>query len=92
MRRDGSTTEPDVAQAAATAAAAAAHEFVRTAPVYSRLVFDYGLTTGVAFAPLPAYYGHVSHRPARNDLCPCGSGQKYKRCSHAWGPGQDGAE
>ena len=24
--------------------------------------------------------GINSHEPSRNDLCPCGSGQKYKRC------------
>ena len=84
-RKRAPITEPDVAHAAATAAAVAAHEFVLAAPAFSRLVFDYGLTTGVAFAPLPDYFGHVERRPSRNDPCPCGSGKKYKNCVHAWG-------
>ena len=23
---------------------------------------------------------HVENEPGRNDLCPCGSGKKYKKC------------
>ena len=31
-------------------------------------------------APVPGATARTTPRPGRNDLCPCGSGKKYKRC------------
>lgn len=34
----------------------------------------------VEFAQLPVSHIHVGEHVGRNDLCPCGSGRKYKKC------------
>jgi SEC-C motif len=48
------------------------------------LIYDVGMTSEVAFHMRLGYYGQME-KPARNDRCPCGSGKKFKACSHRWG-------
>ena len=46
---------------------------------------DLGITSKVAFQTDLKYFGRFP-KPGVNDLCPCGSGKKFKKCVHRWGP------
>jgi hypothetical protein len=49
------------------------------------LIDDLGFTSGVAFlSRVPDQIG-TCNEPQRNHPCPCGSGRRYKDCSHRWG-------
>jgi SEC-C motif len=76
--------EPLVALAAVDAATVALEELARGLPAFQAVADDYGLTTGACFASRLEYW-RCFKRPERNDMCPCGSGRKYKSCIHDWG-------
>lgn len=47
-------------------------------------VFDLGLTSEASTATIDRYWGSTEPL-GRNELCPCGSGLRSKRCVHTWG-------
>ena len=49
-----------------------------------RTIDDIGLTTEAPRLSRESYWRRVT-QPDRNELCPCRSGQKAKRCRHSWG-------
>lgn len=49
-----------------------------------RVVDDVGLTTGAAELADFDYWRAIKPA-ARNEPCPCRSGQKAKNCGHEWG-------
>lgn len=72
-------------QGATTRAATRAMNILRvTMDAALRSVDDVGLTTNAPLVAGEPYWRRL-RRPSRNELCPCRSGLKAKRCRHAWG-------
>jgi hypothetical protein len=76
--------EPTVAWACADVLIIAVDALLDAAPRLRWFTDDFGLTTGVATAPVAEFPGGNLETavPAR---CPCGSGLKFAECRHAWG-------
>lgn len=55
------------------------------------LVADIGLTSGAMFSSNDFSVG-TTKTPERNGRCPCGSGRKFKACTHQWGTPADPPE
>lgn len=83
LARTDFATVPTVAHAAADAVIAGGQILIRDLHRVRWLVHDFGFTTEAAFALKLDCYGCMP-RPQRNDRCPCGSGRKFKACSHRW--------
>jgi hypothetical protein len=80
----GFATTPNVAHAAADAVIVAGRLLLEELARSRWLVYDFGMTSEIAFNMRLDYYGCVS-KPGRNERCPCGSGRKFKTCVHNWG-------
>src|ERR1700690_3356923 len=74
---------PDVAIAVAEALCISIEAFGDAWPAFVRVVDDVGLTTRTPFLTKLEYWRRHD-KPSPNDLCPWGSGLKWKRCDHAW--------
>jgi hypothetical protein len=82
---DGRTTaERRVQTAIARGSTIALRALALTLDAALRGIDDLALTTGAAATARPSYWRKLT-RPHRNDLCPCRSGLKGKRCRHEWG-------
>lgn len=82
----------DVACASGDAIAAVAALLPPDLALLRWLLDDIGLTSGVAFGHPTAIDFRVPvarigslRSPERNEVCPCGSGKKFKKCTHTWG-------
>jgi hypothetical protein len=84
VRSGHDAARPDVAFASAEALCISVEQFVRLWPEFIRVVDDFGLTTQVGFATSLDYWRRHD-RPQPNAPCPCGSGRKWKKCTHEWG-------
>ena len=80
--------EPTIAYAVADAICVSIDELLVEMPRVRWLIDDFGLTTRAAFGSRIPGIGLTSE-PGRNDLCPCGSGRKFKSCGHRWGEAAD---
>jgi hypothetical protein len=80
----GFALTPTVAHKAADAVIASSQVLLPGLHRMQWLVHDLGFTSGTAFVLKLDAYGRRP-RPQRNDRCPCGSGKKFKACSHRWG-------
>jgi hypothetical protein len=87
-----SAVRADVAQASADAMAIANTCLLDDLSRIRWILDDIGLTSGVAFGHTkgaellePVARIGALDQPDRNQLCPCGSGKKFKKCVHEWG-------
>jgi hypothetical protein len=76
--------ERTVQIATARAAARALTVLRRVLDDALRAIDDVALTTGAPAITRETYWRNII-RPERNELCPCRSGRKAKRCPHEWG-------
>jgi glycosyltransferase involved in cell wall biosynthesis len=59
---------------------------IREAKEYRQIELAITRSPENTLIPQPVRKYQVTHRPGRNDQCPCDSGKKYKKCCHpAWG-------
>ena len=84
LAKTGFAVTPTVAHAAADAVIVAGRLLLDGLAKVRWLIYDFGMTSEVAFNMRLDYYGRVS-KPGRNERCPCGSGRKFKACVHRWG-------
>lgn len=82
--RSPAVAKPNIAIATARALGLSLETFAVAWPRFVRTVDDFGLTTEVCFR-IDLQYWRRHARPSPNEPCPCGSGRKWKKCSHEWG-------
>jgi hypothetical protein len=81
--------ELTVQTATARGAAVAVRVLWRCLDAMLRTIDDLALTTNAPAIARESYWRNLT-TPGRNELCPCRSGRKVKRCLHQWGDSSPG--
>ncbi len=84
----GARIEPTIANAAVDLMVVALDALLPALRTLRWLTYDIGLTSRAIHVVRDDALEAIP-RPKRNEICPCGSGRKYKTCGHAWGSSID---